>query len=255
MAGRGEMTRPVFLKKSTGDRPAGRLGSLSAQPGFTLLEALLAIIITAMVVSMIYAPYTGIFKAINITEPEAEIYQKARIAMMRITEDLASAYDSPAARLDFESAGLPLFWGVDHEVGGRSADSLSFVSKAHLVFGSREQEAGHAMIRYEVLQNAQGEDLELLRYDLPEARAAFRASEDEGLLLADGLAGVEFVYYDADGNPRDNWDSAMEESAAKMPGLVDVALEFVDPGNPQKKIKFMTSVILPVASNENLTAQ
>ena len=62
--------------------------------GFTLIEILIAVSILAVVLSTIFASYTGTFSIIEETESQADIYGMARIAMERIQEDLESAYAS-----------------------------------------------------------------------------------------------------------------------------------------------------------------
>ena len=49
--------------------------------GFTLLEVLIALFIFAIVISTIFASYTGTFRIINETEYQADNYGMARIAL------------------------------------------------------------------------------------------------------------------------------------------------------------------------------
>lgn len=224
---------------------------LPEQQGFTLLELLLAIVIFGMVVSMIYGPYTGTFRMVNVVEPELEIYQKARVAMTRIIEDLESAYSSPSMVVDpeseFESEMIPQFIGEDQEIDGRPADTIQFNSRAHLVFGDAEEDSGEARIRYAIEEDAEAEGLVLLRSDRPGFAGGTEEEEDGGFILCDGLAGVRFTFYGMDGEEYDNWDSSQEEFQDRLPRMIDIVLEFVNGPDPEDTIKFMTSVILPIS--------
>ena len=61
---------------------------------------------------------------------------------------------------------------------------------------------------------------------------------------------MNFTYYDDSGQARDSWDSTMEEFEGKLPAMVTVQLEFVNPSNPEAVLRFMSSVALPLAKNE-----
>jgi len=56
--------------------------------GFTLLEILIALLILATVISIIFSSYTATFRNIEEAESQAEIYQMARITLGRMQEDL-----------------------------------------------------------------------------------------------------------------------------------------------------------------------
>ena len=64
----------------------------AADSGFTLLEILLAVFILTLVVSAVFGAFRGTFKVVNDTEAQEEIYAAARVALERISEDLASVY-------------------------------------------------------------------------------------------------------------------------------------------------------------------
>ncbi|MEA2038961.1 MAG: prepilin-type N-terminal cleavage/methylation domain-containing protein, partial [Thermodesulfobacteriota bacterium] len=216
--------------------------------GFTLLEILIALFIFAIVLSTIFASYTGTFRIINETESQADIYGMARIALERIQEDLESAYffreseDSKkgTAILSYQ------FVGEHTEIQGRSADTLSFVSRAHLVFGGEDEYSGTAAIAYYVRKTDEKKSLSLYRSDTP----YFLEPPEQGtggLILCDGLLSVSFTYYDADGVPYDNWDSTSEEFKDRLPVMVSVLLEFMNKADTETPFKFISGVAIPMA--------
>ena len=105
--------------------------------GFTLLEILIAVFILAIVLLTIFTSYTGTFRIIDEAESQADTYGMARIALERMLEDLESIY-FPKTSKTLESEGATIqptrFVGEDKEIKERSADSLRFLSRAHIVF-------------------------------------------------------------------------------------------------------------------------
>jgi general secretion pathway protein J len=213
--------------------------------GFTLIEILLAIFIFSIVLSAIYGSYTGTFRVIDTAESQAAVFRQARIAMVRITEDLASSYYSEAI------TDVERFVGTEQELQGMRADTLRFISKAHLLFNDQELAAGTAQIFYEVREELTGEGLALYRHDTPEL-AGESGEGGGGLLLSDRLQEVRFSYYDAAGNEQDSWDAAsvdfMDKAAReRIPRMVAIRLAFANEKDPEKPYIFMTSVILPIS--------
>lgn len=220
-------------------------------PGFTLLEILIAMFIFAIVLSTIYTSYTGTFRILNETEEQTDIYRMARIALERMHEDLESVYALPSGESsepdeEDESVQVFAFVGEDKEINGKSADSLSFISRAHLVFGEQEQTSGTAEIAYYVGETDEGEGLVLYRSDTPRGAEA-PDEETDGLVLCEKLLSVDFTYYDAEGEEYYNWDSTTGESGDdRIPKMVSISLEFVNKSDPEAPFRFLTKVALPV---------
>lgn len=224
--------------------------NLRGREGFTLLEILLAMFIFAIVLSTLYTAYTGTFRNVDETESQADIYRMARIALERIAEDLESAYTPPWA-VSPETGGENLqpaaFVGEDAQISDRSADTLLLFSRAHLVFDEEEVDTTIARISYDVRQSEEGEEVFVLyRSDTP----GFEEGPEQGtggLILCDGLHGVNFTYYDDQGRGYDRWDSKSEEFKGRLPVMVSIVLEFVNDRNPEAPLKFVSGVVLPMA--------
>lgn len=217
--------------------------------GFTLFEIMIAISIFATVASLIFASYTGTFRLIEETESRAGIYEMAHIALERIRQDLESAYgvkkeDDPDTDED-ESLQTQIL-GENKDLDGRDADGLRFFSRAHVVLDEKDQESGVAEILYDVTGGGEDQGLILYRTD----RMVFEgpAENDAGrLILCDGLESVDFTYFDRQGEEHEAWDSGDEEFKDTLPSRVTIILAFVNAGNPELPLKFMTSVAVPMA--------
>jgi len=218
--------------------------------GFTLFELLIAIFIFALVLTTIYASSTGTFRVVNETESEVEIYRMARIAMERMLEDLESLYvqRSPLTGKPAEGASTTsLFVGKDQEIDGRSADTLRFISRAHVNLGGQDQDPGAVEISYYVRESDEGDDLVLYRSDKPVFEVSGSPEEETGgLVLSERLVSVTLTYRDENGDVREGWDSDSEELKDKTPKMVSISLEFQNTSNPDVPLTFMTSIALPI---------
>jgi len=241
------------IKKGGHSITLGTLGTYNFRhfhSGFTLLEIVIAISIFAVILTIIYTSYTGTFRVVNETESQAEIYQMAGITMQRMLEDLESIYISKNTETR-RSEESPLhtfqFVGKDREIKGRRADTLRFISRAHVNLSGQEQEPGTTEIGYYVKENGEGDHLVLYRSDRPMFEVTFPLEEETGgLVLCERLASVNLTYYEENGEVRDSWDSASDALRDKIPTMVSISLEFVNSLDPEAPLRFTTSVALPI---------
>ncbi len=188
------------------------------------MEILLAVAILGTVMSMIAMSLSGSFKVVDATEKQADITFQAQVAMQRIGEDFASAM--ALDDLDFS--------GNKEELNGQRADTVSFVSLAHLVFDPEKQQQGLGIIGYQLEPDQEDErNLKLLRSDelyLPGGKYIEEDAVEVAFLLCDSLRSVTFEYFDQEGQSFDEWDGessgASGEASAKLPAAVIFSLEF-----------------------------
>jgi general secretion pathway protein J len=237
--------RYTALNRAKPNRQADARNAAKRQ-GFTLLEILVAMFILVVILSTVYTSFTGSLRIVNMTESQAETYQMARMALERLIEDLEAVYipQDIASRTGPEELGdteeVPEFEGVDDDIAGRSADSMRFFSRAHLVFGDQDLPCETAEISYSVAEDEQEETFTLYRRDRLRVEEAPDES-DRGLPLCEALVSVGFQYYDDKGEEYDSWDSAEKG----FPAMISLSLEFVNPSDPESTLNFATSVALP----------
>ncbi len=215
------------------------------QHGFTLIEVLLAISMFAIIVVSLFSSYTGSLRIMKITEPQADLYRKARITMNRIADDLESAYYVAGQVSSGEDDALPRFLGSNEMSGVRDADTLRFVSRAHISFDGDDSRVGKTVLSYYVEEGDDG--LVLFRADTP-----FYAEQPEensgGLILCDGLEGINFTYFDSEGNDYDEWDLADEMRGGKLPSMVAVQIWMAGESEDAPLLTFSTAVALPISA-------
>ncbi|MFH1625258.1 MAG: type II secretion system protein GspJ, partial [Pseudomonadota bacterium] len=218
--------------------------------GFTLFEILIAIFIFAVVLTTIYTSYTGTFRVVEEAGSQAETYGMARIGAERMLEDLESLYiekreENP--RLGKDTTSTFRFVGEDREIKGRSADSLRFISRAHINLSGQERDPGATEIAYYVQENEGEDTLVLYRSDRPVFdKAASIDEESGGLILCERLISVNFTYYDERGEAHGSWNTVSGEHKHAIPKMVSISLEFADSLDPEAPLAFSTSVALPV---------
>lgn len=219
--------------------------------GFTLVEILIAIFIFALVISTIYASYTGTFRIVGDTESQSEIYHMARVTLERIIEDLESIYASDNTNPDETKEDIydyNLFLGEDRDIEGRSADRLSFISMANVDLGGQGKHYGVARLSYYAEKDTEGDGLVLYRSEIPIfKREVDFAEEKKGLILCEKLVSINFIYYAGTDEETQEWDSSSGPLKGKIPSRVSITLEFLNAGNAEAPIKFSSSVSIPLA--------
>jgi len=222
------------------------LTTADGKAGFTLLEIMLAMLVLALVVSMVTLSLSGSIKAIDATRDQGDIYFRAQVALERIREDLTAAVLSP---------DVAFVSGSRENDNGETA-LLSFASMAHIVFDPENGRSGMAAIGYTVRPDSQdAQQLLLLRSDvlyLPREEQANNEKEKdlEAFLLTDRLRSVRFAFINRDGAAVERWNTAMveegEDQESQLPAVVTCRLEFWLDMEEETSIVFETSVVLPV---------
>ena len=176
------------------------------QSGFTLVEVLVAVAITALLLSAVYGVFTSVSGAKQRLETEGEGYHQARVIFDRIGRELRGTYFLP-------NQSDTLF------SGGTSTDGTPFLeltTTASTPFGG--QQGGLAVVRYELQVDEESED--------PEARVLIRREESlhdrdqerPGYRLARGLSDLQFRFY-ADDRWEDEWDARQDG----LPQMVEIS--------------------------------
>ena len=228
--------------------PAGLINNLNSarcSSGMTLLEVLLAMVMLSTVVSMVAMSLSGSFAVVETTRLHGELYYRAQVAFQRISEDISSA-----ALVE----GIE-FVGSKEDQGSGRADTVTFISTAHVVFDPQKDHHGMAFISYYVEEDPENEqELLLLRADrllTPTDDDKDTVVEKEGgFLLSDRLRSVRFSYFNLDGDEEDEWTSEVDETNAdevrRLPVTVRCVLEFWIDHEEETSVEFSTRILLPV---------
>lgn len=210
--------------------------------GFTLVEILIAISILVIVMSTVYAAYIGTFEIIENTRSGNDIYSMARSSMKRIIADLESTC---------RYGDSFRFISEEREVKNDRFMNLSFFSSAHLDPDYGDV-TGIAMIGYYIVEG-EDEDCILMREDTLFKDSEVKKEElfrGEGFILCDRLHSLTYKFYDTKGEEYNSWNSGLETHTNRIPAIISIHLEFVNPDDIDNPYRFMTKVFLPMAENQ-----
>jgi general secretion pathway protein J len=207
--------------------------------GFTLIEILIAVFILGIVLSTVFASYTGTFRIIQESENDAEIYGMARTVLERMTRDLEAA--APWK-------GAFTFQAKPYSLGKREFTRLTFRSAAHVAFGEKEEPAGIAVIGYGVEEGTEKEGYALMRSDSLRRDPSKEETPAGGFLLSDRIETLTYRFYDGTGREYETWDAAGGDEAQKKraPAMVEIRLGLVNEKDREHPHPFMTRVRLPL---------
>ena len=207
--------------------------------GFTLIEILIAVLILGIVLSTVYASYTGTFRIIKETETDSERYGMARTALERMSLDLEAS--APWK-------GAFTFRAKPYDLGKREFTSLTFRSAAHVAFGEKDAQAGIAVIGYDIEEGTEKEGYVLLRSDSLIRDPSKEESLSGGYPVCDRIETLAYLFYDAEGKEYETWDAEAgdEVQKKKAPAMVEIRLGLVNEKDRENPLMFMTRVRLPL---------
>src|SRR5262252_7547598 len=210
--------------------------------GFTLMEVMIAVAITALMGTLVASSFNSTFKAKQVIEGEAERYRMIRTAMNRMEREIGAAFVSD--RFDLkryrDSYDRPTNF-----VG--QADHLLFTSLAHQRLYTDAKESDQMVVEYSVKtsteRNANGRR-DLMRRENPilDERMDRGGSED---VLFEGIQRIEFSYWDSDKKEWvSEWDTRRLERKSYLPTRVRVIIVAKDENGKEMRYSTQTRVIL-----------
>jgi general secretion pathway protein J len=211
----------------------------SKQKGFTLIEILIAVLLLALVLTTVYASYSGTFKIIRLSGRDSDVYSMARGYMEIMISDLSSTVIS----------GVSVkFVSNRQEMGDHAFSGLTFRSAAHISFNDNEISPSISTISYYVEENRDDHGFMLMRSDDPLGGFDTGSEKKSGLIVCQNVAALTLKFYDGLGKESDSWSSLTgpEEQKNKAPAMVSIQLDLENPETKDHPYRFMTKVFLPV---------
>ena len=211
----------------------GRKVEYAGDKGFTLFEILIAVFILAVVVSTVYAAYSGTFRIIADSEYSDNIYSMARNTLGRMMKDLESSCGY---------GGSYKFFLQQVRIDDRLFPMLSFNSSAHVSFAGDGDSSGIAAISYSVEKDDEDGGYALLRKD-----AIIAGKEDEAedaYVICRKIQSLAFKFYNRNGKEFNSWnsDSDADGQKNKAPSAVLIDLKLIDPARKDIPYRFFTKV-------------
>ncbi len=218
-----------------------------AEDGFTLLEVLVSLVISAIVLAGVYASFSAVMDTRRRVETGAKIDMTARLVLTRLAREIESAFLVKRAEDAPPESRYTVFSGSQSEMAGQPGDRLSFSTFAHAKRGVDANESDQSVIEYTTEENEPGtmiagragtdpgrEDggptVALLRREwrrIPSPREAQR-TEPRAIALADDIRGFRVRFRDAAGEWTDRWDSTEVRTLDVLPTAVEITLTLRD---------------------------
>ncbi|OGL39483.1 MAG: hypothetical protein A3C43_07455 [Candidatus Schekmanbacteria bacterium RIFCSPHIGHO2_02_FULL_38_11] len=209
--------------------------------GFTLLELVVAIAIFAIISTFVYGAYTGTVSTTERAQKKIEFYQKARLVLSRISEEIEQA---APPREKGEMPDFSYFSGSNDEINGVNADELRFVSRADSGYSKESGKPAIVRITYRI-EVASGEGNEYYVLIRKEDPIFFREDEEREKTeeFLEKCEGINFEYYSDEGWVNEWDDQTSTGVEGRIPKAVRITLTLKD--DEDKPRDFSTTVYLP----------
>jgi general secretion pathway protein J len=213
-----------------------------ARRGFTLIEVITAIGITAFIGVVIGVTFSTTIANKDVIEGQAERYRTLRTAMNRMTREIGAAYVSD--RYD-PKRYRDAFDRPTNFVGTR--DKLMFTSLSHQRLYADAKESDQAVIEYQVKRSPDRkvrdrDDLVRREKVILEERMERGGTED---ILFEGIKKIEFQYWNSERKQwEDEWDTRRSERRTILPTRVKITLIAVDENGKDVKYVSQARVML-----------
>ncbi len=208
----------------------------TSRRGFTLMEVVIAIAITAFIGVVIGVSFNTTIQNKDIIEGQAEHYRMLRAAMGRMVREIGAAYVSD--RYD-PKRYRDAYDRPTNFIGTR--EKLMFSTLAHQRLYADAKESDQMIVEYQVKSSpdpkARGRN-DLVRREkvLLEERMERGGTEDS---LFEGAKKIEFQYWNSERKQwEDEWDTRRTERKSILPTRVKITLFAVDESG--KEVKYTT---------------
>jgi type II secretion system protein J len=197
--------------------------------GFTLLEMLAAMTLTATVLAAVISFYLDLSRASAAATQRTRDVRRATALLDRVARDLEAAVlvRKPEA---LDPLAHPWIFYAEARGRGEGASRLKFVTRGHVPRASAVHESDLEVVAY-VLRPVEDGSFDLLRWSSPHLPPgqdlSFPRDEQDGaLLLADGVARFGVRFMNESGEWQDEWNSGAILDSSELPraAAISVAL-------------------------------
>lgn len=210
--------------------------------GFTLLEVLFAVGVTAMMGVLIAAAFQSGYRAKELVEQEADRYRALRTGTDRMVREISAAFvsDHYDTRRYRDQNDRPTNF-----IGTR--DRLLFTSMAHQRLYADAKESDQMVVEY-FTKSAPGpggqQRLNLMRREdsLLDNRMDRGGTED---VLVENVKRIDFAYWDSDKKDWvDEWDTRRVEKKSILPVRVRITISALDENGREARYMTQARIVL-----------
>jgi len=210
--------------------------------GFTLIEVVVAVAITAMIGGLIAVAFQSGYRAKELVEGEADRYRALRTGTDRMVREISSAFvsDHYDTRRYRDQNDRPTNF-----IGKR--DRLLFTSMAHQRLYADAKESDQMVVEYyaKTITGPDGKSqMNLMRREdsILDDRMDRGGTED---VLIEGIKRIDFTYWDSDKKDWvDEWDTRRIEKKSILPVRVRLSIFAVDETGREARYTTQARIVL-----------
>ncbi len=211
--------------------------------GFTLMEVMIAVAITALMGALISMAFQTGIKAKETVEADAERYRMLRTAMSRMTREIGAAfvsdrYDPKRYRDQYDRP--------TNFIGTR--DKLIFTSMAHQRLYRDAKESDQMVVEYSIKRSSEKdvrdrEDLIRRVNPVIGVDPIERGGTED--VLFEGIERLELAYWDSEKKDWDDeWDTRRTERKSILPTRVRITITAKDETGKEVRYTTQTRIML-----------
>ncbi len=194
--------------------------------GFTLMEVLISLFITALLVGAITRAYTGNLEAIDVVRDQEVVYQTARVVLDLMARDLESAVAESPSGVTLEGRlGLA---GAPGEAGGRPADRLDFTATSCLAWGEGAPETDLCEVGYGLDWDEITGEWALYRREQTLPDGELEGGGERAWISRD-VRSLDIRYEDEGGVEHEQWDSRSGTHKGRLPRTIRLRIAVQGP--------------------------
>lgn len=210
--------------------------------GFTLMEVMVAVAITALMGTVVAMAFQTGFNAKDVVEGEAERYRMVRVALNRMAREIGSAYVSDRydlRRFRDQNDRPTNFVGEN--------DKLLFTTFAHQRLYTDVKESDQAVVEYFVENStdraARGRQ-DLKRRVNPNVGERMDRGGTTDVLF-EGVKKLEFEYWNSEKKEWDDeWDTRRADQKSLLPTRVRITVTALDENGKEARYTTQTRIML-----------
>jgi general secretion pathway protein J len=218
--------------------------------GFTLMEAMIAMAIMAMMGTLIWSSMGPSFQLKEEVEAQADHDASIRQAVNRMAREISMAFLSNDYDKTRYREMLTLF---DGRRNAGSRDRLLFTSLAHQRLYENALESDQVVIEYRILEDPEvSGQLNLMRRE----KTVLDDQQDRGGtedVLCEDVQGLALRYWDDKKKEWvDDWNTKDVSRAGQLPFRVEITLLAGPPGTVPVKYQTQAQIFLPMPQDRTL---
>ena len=233
-----------------------------ARAGFTLLEVMMALVITGLVLAMVYSSFTAVMETRERVTAATDTNMTARLLLSRMVREIESAFIVQRGEDAPPESRYTHFDGDQNEIDGMAADRISFTTFAHTKRGMNADESDQGVISYEseLFPSDDGSE-DTLAIIRREWRRVAPAGETQTyqpvpIPIAEGIEGFRLRFLEEGGNWVTRWDSTDLRTLDALPAAVEITLSLADGlGGVKEYLTVASPRIDPIVRDSVLSAE